>query len=120
MGTNYYHVEKNCEHCGHRELRHIGKSSMGWTFSFQGYSDSPEIKSYKQWLERLLQGGTIEDEYGETVPLNEFQLMVEQKRNAKKCHATYCLEGHSPYYHPTPEQEWLDQDGHSFSLGDFS
>jgi hypothetical protein len=37
MGTNYYVVENACECCNrYDETLHIGKSSCGWAFTFQG------------------------------------------------------------------------------------
>ena len=106
MGTNYYHRTKNCQTCGRCDEKHIGKSSVGWTFSFQGYDI---IRSYKDWLVVLEKGGLIFDEYGDYLSINEFKTMVEAKRNAPK--------NHTKEY---PNNGWLDDRGNSFSDTDFS
>lgn len=112
MGTNYYHIENVCEHCGRGdEGEHIGKSSAGWTFSFQG---TPEIRSYADWLARLEAGGIIRNEYGDVVTLDEFKELVEAERGAKLNHTHYSDE-----HHPGVDV-WLDDDGHSFSGGEVS
>lgn len=106
MGTNYYHHEEVCDHCGHaKSVTHIGKSSVGWTFIFHGTN---EIRSYQDWLTRLRAGGRIVDEYGRVVPLDEFEKLVAAKKDGSNHAINY------------PSGSWLDQEGHGFSGGEFS
>jgi len=124
MGTNYYLEREVCPTCGHAKgYFHIGKSSYGWTFTFHGFRgpyDFEEIGqpilSYKDWLE-VLPSGIIKDEYGDEISLEKFKELVEEKKNAKKNHTIYCRKS-------CPEHAkrdcWLDEDGNSFSSGEFS
>lgn len=107
MGTNYYHRTNICPECGRYDEQHIGKSSAGWSFGFQG---TPTIRSYKDWLLLLgIPGSKIFDEYGREISLEDFKANVEAKRNGKK---------HSAHY-PGPDN-WIDEEGHSFSGYEFS
>jgi len=109
MGTNYYVNNNYCEHCKRfDDSEHIGKSSFGWQFSFHA---TFEIKSYKQWLE-YLEDKIIVDEYGEIISLEDFKKMVEEKKDGKN-HTIECKS--NPYDH-----SFLDDEGYSFSEGDFS
>jgi len=110
MGTNYYARYSICECCGRFDEIHIGKSSAGWTFSFQAQEDEVTIKSYKEWL-KFLSGKeiTIYDGYGDEVTLEEFKDIVESKKKEKHNHAKEYPEGH-----------FIDEEGNSFSEGDFS
>jgi len=66
MGTNYYVIKDKCE-CCKRSTReyHIGKSSGGWAFSFQGYPWN-KLTSWKAWKEFLkdqaIEGKPLTDE----------------------------------------------------------
>ena len=107
MGTNYYARTKICKCCNRFDEVHIGKSSGGWTFSFQA---TEQIKSYPQWIAFLkLDGVEIWNEYNEKVSLKEFMELVEAKRQEENNHAEQY-----------PEGSFLDKDGNSFSEGDFS
>ncbi len=113
MGTNFYHVDGDKRH-------HIGKSSIGWTFTFHGEvsadSELGQVVNYRQWLDRLEASGHIENEYGETVTLDQFKEAVEQKRGEPRNHCLYVRE-----VHPNRSDDcWLDPDGHSFTEGEFS
>jgi hypothetical protein len=134
MGTNYYLHYNICKCCSRSDEIHIGKSSGGWTFSFQGYrangtyyteikdKDEKELKieSYKDWLsflERMIaKGSEIRDEYNEKISLDKFKELVERKKDEKFNHTKYCM-----VEHPSSMKDlWLDAEGHSFSDGDFS
>jgi hypothetical protein len=69
MGTNFY-VEKTsegcCEHCTTKERIHLGKSSIGWKFSFYADPSWPREDALKKWMQ-LSASGPLVDEYGETV-----------------------------------------------------
>lgn len=112
MGTNYYLHRGICPTCKHAEERiHIGKSSCGWTFSFQGYPnewDEIHVKSEDDWR-RELKNGTIINEYGETETYDGFWKIVDDKRKADSNHAK-----------EYPDGNWLDDKGNSFSSCEFS
>lgn len=120
MGTNYYwHREKKdaCPHCGHTPGPyapiHIGKSSAGWTFSFHATGG---LRSWKRWRRFLeTEKGEIRDEYGKHVPLEIFIKLVVEKQGVldNKRHAEESRRW-SDY------NSYLDEDGFSFSEGDFS
>ena len=133
MGTNYYVKRDPCPHCGRSDDRlHIGKSSFGWTFTFQG---TETIRSEDDWRRELAKPDVIiQDEYDRPVTQEEFWLMVDSKRDSLWNHARdvydpnssytkYEQQSHSTYRTPVlhdPPREWLDDKGNSFSLGDFS
>jgi hypothetical protein len=87
MGTNYYIRDYSksdyCPHCErgdkYKEI-HIGKSSGGWKFLFNG----EDFKSIKQ-VERTLAKHFDElyDEYDRKVDRLEFWEMVERKQSGK-------------------------------------
>jgi hypothetical protein len=105
VGTNYYHRFNECSCCGRYDERHIGKSSAGWTFSFQAYQD---VNSFDEWKERLKEGKIV-DEYGVELTLEEFVEMVKSKQTNGKNHAiTY-----------PNDDNFVDKDGYSFSNRDF-
>ena len=96
MGTNYYTRIEECNKCGRFEQIHLGKSSYGWRFAFQGnggkfYKDIPEMK---KWLK----GKTITNEYGYTVSYQAFWKMVAEKQKIVEpeimSHASY-LNGYT-------------------------
>lgn len=112
MGTNYYLHRDICPTCKHAKERiHIGKSSYGWTFTFQGFRNGwgpLKAESEDDWRKEL-KNGTIIDEYGEVETYEEFWKMVEDKRKASSNHAK-----------EYPDGNWLDDKGNSFSSYEFS
>lgn len=109
MGTNYELRRNICPTCSHsRDTLHIGKSSWGWTFTFQGHEDPP-IRSAEDWRREMYKGGEIFDEYGEHITEPAFWRLVESKKKEKNNHAKQY-----------PEGSWLDAEGNSFSSGYFS
>lgn len=105
MGTNFYLRTNVCPNCGRYDEQHIGKSSYGWSFTFQGTS---EIRSYKHWLGLLVGEGKIFDEYGRIWTLGDFKAKVEAKQGGRN---------HAREY---PQYSWVDEEGHSFSEAAFS
>lgn len=92
MGTNYYTKENTCPYCGHTPSgTHLGKSSAGWTFSFQynGGRFYKNVEEMKKWL----LGKKIEDEYGQEIPHAIFWKMIKDKQKEPHIHA---LENSSP------------------------
>lgn len=66
MGTNYYEGTK-CETCGHViRGKHIGKSSVGWTFALHVYPDEG-ILDLSDWVRRWRNPTLFFDEYGDAV-----------------------------------------------------
>ena len=128
MGTNYY-VEKNrCDCCKRSDREyHIGKSSWGWAFSFQGYRWN-KLTSWKQWKE-FLKDQSIVDEYGELVSYEEFVNMVETYKapgfvredgHVNLQHNAYVQENSRFPSDFNPEYNWDDEDGYSFTTHEFS
>ena len=126
MGTNYYFHRNTCEHCKRSdEPVHIGKSSGGWTFSFQGFRSEDDplgvIKSEADWRRVIAESdGEIFDEYGARVGVTEFWRMVEAKRTAPNNQTTYCRNDphHSRYGYKVCGYD--DETGSSFTFGEFS
>jgi hypothetical protein len=57
------------------------------------------------------------DEYGDPHTLADLQALVLLKKDAKNNHCDYCHEHHPG---PIAEGTWKDEEGNSFSSGDFS
>jgi len=129
MGTNYYWNANPCESCGRTDKQiHIGKSSLGWTFSFHA---TDTIRSFKDWLKTFEGDGYISDEYGEKITVRDFVTMVTLKQDAKWNHARDVFDPNSDYnqyemaaypgyrilhnYH----KDYLDAEGYSFSEAEF-
>jgi len=118
MGTNYYQRTDICDHCNRFKEKHIGKSSMGWQFSFRGYNgmeDQPTIRSFEDWKKQLQSDGEIFDEYGREIPFEEFVAMVEEKKDEPKNtnHYDYC-KAEADNHGWDVNMNWKDQEGHSF------
>jgi len=83
MGTNYYvkHKERKVQ----QPDLHIGKSSFGWEFNFEGheeneYYETPRLMSKKEWFEYLeTKKDEIFDEYNCNIPYQEFIDLVNSK-----------------------------------------
>jgi hypothetical protein len=119
VGTNYYHETKPpCECCGREFPRvHIGKSSVGWTFSFHGGDEGAEgLESWADWHRRLREGGRIVDEYGDEISFDGFVELVESKRASPNNQTLYCRVHHREF----SGDYWLDSEGNSFGRGNFS
>lgn len=124
MGTNYYVIKDKCE-CCKRSTReyHIGKSSGGWAFSFQGYPWN-KLTSWKAWQE-FLKDQAIENEYGDPVSYEDFVAMVESYKAPGFCNENGRVnlqhndEGKKKGWF-NPETDWDDEDGYSFTTREFS
>lgn len=126
MGTNYYARVNCCSHCNRYDQIHIGKSSMGWAFSFRGYtkqgyfSELPErfehltIRSFQDWKTFLENPDVnIYDEYGDQISKEDFFSLVKAKQGGKVSANEY-----SPYIDKSTV--WVDDEGNSFSSTEFS
>ena len=127
MGTNYYHRTDICNCCNRYEEKHIGKSSAGWQFSFQGYNkcgDIPQIASFEDWKRELQTKGVIYNEYGEYILFEDFVKMVEDKQTGKfndkpnLNHYDYCLDNKERVFDMS--DDWKDDEGYSFTSREFS
>lgn len=117
MGTNYYiDTPPSCggkcdRHC-HGEEVHLGKSSMGWSFTFKGYPDpenAPEavtwpVTDYESWL-KLLDLGPVRDEYHAPVSRDELLTKIQQKRGGR--------------HHDPHAGAFRDADGNDFTSWEF-
>lgn len=108
MGTNYYHTEDACPTCGKGDEVHIGKSSVGWAFHFNG---TEEVRSWQQWKEKL-KSGIITNEYGDVVTLKDFIACVEDRQQ----HRSGTILNHYAY----TGGGWCDDEGYSFTDYEFS
>ena len=119
MGTNYYlePTQTPCPTCGYdpSERIHIGKLSGGWEFSFHG---TDTIRSWKDWQTVLSGNGVIYDEYGRVVPSAELIKIVDTHKGAGLNHYDYCIKKYPGW--GEHGDEWKDEDGNSFSSGEFS
>ena len=91
MGTNYYAVRNRPSV---QEPIHIGKSSIGWLFSFQSqndtWNDPPVVwntyNQVKEWLKKYTvdsQEYVIMDEYDSIITYDEFVKLVDEKQKDK-------------------------------------
>lgn len=124
MGTNYYVVKDKCDCCGRYDKEyHIGKSSHGWSFSFQGYPHM-KLTSWKAWKE-FLKNQEIIDEYGNNVEYLDLVDLVEgakspgYQREDGQVNLSHNLEGIKKGWYNS-EYDWDDEDGYSFTIRDYS
>ena len=128
MGTNYYIATNHCECCNRFDRDyHIGKSSYGWSFSFQGYR--PErLVSWQAWKE-FLKNQIIVDEYGKRIDYDWFVKFIE----GYKSPGYYRNDGHKNLQHNdegrkpdrsgltwyNAEFDWNDPEGYAFCSREF-
>ena len=142
MGTNYYWITNYCPHCNRGDSIHIGKHSGGWQFSFRAYPEgiwyknlnplTAPVMSWSDWKKVVVRApedrndplykvkwGHIENEYGEVVPPDEFETMVE--RTAGQTNHTDYVNSHPVWReYNSSSRDFKDPDGWSMSLGEFS
>lgn len=112
MGVNYDLHFAPCRYCGKSDpTLHIGKSSIGWTFTFRAHDDiASELDWRKKIAKAIDDGGWIENEHGDVETPEAFWARVEQKRTQPNSHALL---------HPSPGV-YLDSLGNSFIAHEFS
>lgn len=130
MSTNYYARYNTCECCERYDEIHIGKSSVGWTFSFRGYNnecDNFVIKSYKELINVIKNNNmNIYDEYGHKTSLQEFKDLVESKRKSDNDSYRNSLDKISQENSEGTlarivfRDMWLDDKGNNFCRREFS
>lgn len=113
MGTNFDVRYNICEECGRYDDLHLGKSSIGWEFCFQGYEYHDfrqlRIRSIKDWKDFIdKNNGKIFDEYNRECTWDEIMTWTEGKKEGKKHESMQYTE----YYR--------DSEGYSFTDNDFS
>ena len=121
MGTNYYIATDGqvpSQDMAEQAV-HIGKSSFGWKFQFQGHV----FKTVAEWrtrLNNLAPNETIQREYGDTVTVDEFWAMVASKIDGLNSR-TYALregfgsqQGELIAWSYLTGENWDDED-HSFT-----
>ncbi len=131
MGTNFYHRINICSECRRYDERHIGKSSVGWQFSFKGWKDSegrPAIKSWQDWkyILKTFKDGQIFDEYGKEWSYDDFIAKVENTKG-KQNHYDYLRDApqydylrDAPQYGSSYLQDsWKDTEGWDFTWEGF-
>jgi hypothetical protein len=106
MSTNYYAKTNACNHCNRVDYVHLGKTSWGWAFSFQG---SDTVRNFDDWCNLVRSADLIEDEYQSPLIADEMIQLARDWQKGKQ-HATF---------YPNPEN-WLDENGYSFTDNDFS
>lgn len=123
MGTNYYVIKNACKCCNrYDEEYHIGKSSMGWAFTFQGYPYD-QLTSWKLWKE-FLKDKHIKDEYGDDMPYEKFVELIETykapgyKREDGHVNLSHYDEVSKSGYNMS--RDWTDDLGYSFTTVEFS
>jgi len=126
MGTNYYARVRHCDKCNRGDDLHIGKSSMGWKFSFRGHRDhSPPLTTEQAWRD-FLRDVPIFDEYGDRVEYEEFWTRaINPERSKLRDHIDYLKAG--PYHDREYVERrtatgdlWHDEKGNSFLGTEFS
>lgn len=76
MGTNYYWNTNECPQCGRGDApKHIGKSSAGWVFALHVYPEEG-IADLDDWEEVWKGSGSIRDEYGTPLTVDEMRIVI--------------------------------------------
>lgn len=141
MGTNYYLRYNICPYCGSHNTLHIGKSSIGWQFTFQYINESIdpkgfcpkellmgsnyfnlEIDSFEKW-QKVIQKYVVEyetakifDENDKEVSPKELFKLIESKVLEPNNHCDYVEE----YECSKNNLSFKDDEGHPFIKTDFS
>jgi hypothetical protein len=122
MGANYYHRTNRCDCCGRFDERHICKSGT----SFQGYrpdwanDSTPLIVSWEEWKTALRADGEVWDEYGQRHDVEQFIADVEATEPERRRRQYDWMVQHARDYGLSMDRDWLDPDGFSFTLSEFT
>jgi hypothetical protein len=113
MGTNYYLREDICDTCNRYREVHIGKSSVGWKFTFNVINDVKSYQDIKILLKELTDGKSkIFDEYNEEIKYEDFINIVENSKDGKS--------SYHEISNPDIHLMTLDSDGWTFSDSEFN
>src|ERR1039458_9240604 len=100
MSVNYY-AENKCKCCDNVKRIHLGASSHGWTFTFQGDREANVI-DFDSWLNRInalnAKGYEIVNEYNDKIGLDDLCNMIKDKRNAPQNQVAYWRLNDLDYY----------------------
>ena len=134
MGMNYYFLgDKDCDHEDYKdeefcwscfntnkELVHIGKSSMGWQFSWQSNPEYNLCSSIE--YRNFLKDKVIYNEDRDIVTYEFlFDLIDSKFTEENKNHTIYCRNSKNSWEVSHGIRDcYLDALGHSFSVSDFS
>jgi hypothetical protein len=117
MGMNYY-LRKNDE-VGVEQQVHLGKSSMGWTFSFRG-DRANGVVDFDSWVKRvnvfMKDGWKLTDEGSGDSDFTELLLFIQRKR-LEPNNQTLSAKANPDYYNENIS--WLDEDNNSFTDREF-
>lgn len=94
MGTNYYAKDKKVVVMPAEESIHIGKRSSGWRFMFHLHKDY--YKDYNTLID-WLRHKDIYDEYGNRIPLKEFEKIVKEVQNGQAHEGAAVIDGYDFY-----------------------
>jgi len=99
MGTNYYLEENTCSHCGRGDdPLHIGKSSCGWCFSLHVIQEEG-IHNLDDWKRRWERGGTIKNEYGDTISQDDMLSTITKRKGKPFDEWDWSLQGPEEAFH---------------------
>ena len=118
MGTNYYVQTEPCptacEHCSASERIHLGKTSVGWRFSFQAQPDWGPLNGFIEWM-KLAMSGFITDQYGDAHTLGDLLRLIHDSRELRSH-----LEPQPDLGMPRVYDGWFVSDDHEFCDRDFT
>lgn len=145
MSTNYYYTPAPGHPLAAFHPFHIGKATVGWVFSFQGYQHAGtpeevqavevgpglhaqvlvpatpafELLNSAEWKALLAQpGGAIFDEYDRPVELPAFLEVLELRRSLSRPpeHDTQVSRAEAI----AARRDWTDAEGYRFTLSQFT
>lgn len=126
MGTNYYWHHNECDCCGRYDEWHVGKSSGILQAITKWHDEEPWLRlvvgTWRQWKLHLRSGGSLWDEYGKQLDVEEFIAQVDAWGQEHRRRQWEWMRDHGRRTStlPNPEVDYLDPDGYSFSTSDFS
>ena len=129
MSTNFYWYPPSIDPNEIVDGIHIGKRYGAGSgllgFMFQGLEEGVDtpIDSWARWKNTLIHGGgTIHDEYGVAMPIDEFIVMVENviPENRRRQYDWVQANKDKPEHAFFAFDDWLCPDGFSFTYREFS
>jgi hypothetical protein len=82
MGTNYYLHKNVCPTCKRpEEVKHIGKSSVGWAFGLHVYPEDG-IDNLEDWTKEF-ERGQIKNEYHGDIPPAEMVSIITEREHPR-------------------------------------
>jgi len=126
MGMNYY-IKLKERKINQNDL-HIGKSSIGWEFNFQGYEKNdyyniPNLMSRDEWCEYIfLHSDEIYNEEDEKIDLVEILELINLKKPSQEINNKLLLNHYdeSIKLDGYCNNAFKDKDGYTISTTEFS